>query len=73
MATSYKLGIIGTGAMGGALLRGFLGAKVLRPAQVVVADADTAKRDAFAAELQVAAGSNQQAMLEAEFLSSEVG
>ena len=66
MATPYKLGIIGTGAMGGALLRGFLGAKALRAAQVVVADADSAKRDALAAELQVKVGSNEQAMTEAE-------
>ena len=66
MATPYKLGIIGTGAMGGALLAGFLSAKVLRALQVIVADADIAKRDGLAAELQVATGSNEQAMTEAE-------
>jgi pyrroline-5-carboxylate reductase len=66
MAKQYRLGVIGTGAMGAALVRGFVGTKTLRPAQIVVADADSAKRDALADELNVAVGTNEQAVMQTE-------
>jgi pyrroline-5-carboxylate reductase len=66
METPYKLGVIGTGAMGGSLVRGFVAAGALRPDQIVLADADTVKRDALAAELGANVGSNEDAIAAAE-------
>jgi pyrroline-5-carboxylate reductase len=53
MSAPAKLGVIGSGKMAEALLRGWFAAGKLAPASVVAADPDSARRDLFAAELGV--------------------
>jgi pyrroline-5-carboxylate reductase len=53
MGLKGKFVLVGAGAMGGALLRGWLKAKLLSPGQVVVVEADRARRDRLRRELKV--------------------
>jgi pyrroline-5-carboxylate reductase len=46
---THRLGIIGAGNMGGAIVRGGIGAGVLSASDVVIADVDAAKLDEFRA------------------------
>lgn len=52
-AFPYRLGVIGAGNMGAALLRGFLAQGRLVPAEVLVAEVDAARREAVATALGV--------------------
>jgi len=52
---SYELGIIGAGNMAEAIVRGVVGAGVLKAAQIVAADVAAARRELFERELGVTA------------------
>jgi len=45
---TYRLGMIGGGNMGSAIVRGGIGAGVFQPANVIVAEVDSTRRDALA-------------------------
>jgi pyrroline-5-carboxylate reductase len=63
-ASAYRLGLIGAGNRGAALLRGFLHEGVLAPAQVLVWETDAARLAAVTGELGVAAASGDRALVE---------
>lgn len=66
MSRQYKLGVIGTGAMGGALVRGFVQRGVLSAAEILVADARAEAVETLAVATGVhAAQSNTQVVSEA--------
>ena len=52
---AYRLGLIGAGNMGAALLRGFFKSGLLQPEQVLICEADAARQAAVGAELGVSA------------------
>jgi pyrroline-5-carboxylate reductase len=62
---SYALALIGAGNMASALVRGLIGAKLLRAPQVIVTDNETAKRRAATRRLRVAATADNRAAVEA--------
>ena len=55
MAMRGKFVVVGAGAMGGALLRGWLRARLLSPKQVVAVDLDPVKRARLVKELKIKA------------------
>src|SRR5688572_10896578 len=57
-----SLAFIGAGAMGEALLRGLLAAKVYAPDEIVIFDADSTRLQAVASEFGVGAGSDHASM-----------
>jgi pyrroline-5-carboxylate reductase len=62
MKTSEKIAFVGAGAMGGALMRGFLKAKLARPKDILASDADKEKLAALAKQLGISpAASNIEA------------
>lgn len=62
MARNYRLGVIGAGNMGSALVRGIVRAGAVPPQQVIVADPEPGRADALARDLGVAtAAGNRQA------------
>jgi len=67
MRKPETIAFIGAGAMGSALLRGLLRAKLTRPRQIIASDADRAKTEALARELGILqADSNTAAAAQAD-------
>ncbi len=67
MKKAATIAVIGVGAMGGALIRGLLEAKLARPKEIVGSDADRRKVEALVKELGIAkAASNQEAVEKSE-------
>jgi pyrroline-5-carboxylate reductase len=63
-APAYRLGLIGAGNMGSALLRGFLTSRTLAAAQVLVWEVDAARRQAVAADLGLTEAPGDRALVE---------
>ena len=61
---AYRLGLIGAGNMGAALLRGFLQQEQLAPAEALVAELDAARREAVAGELGASAAAEAREVAE---------
>jgi pyrroline-5-carboxylate reductase len=69
MSRPRKLGIIGSGAMAEALLRGWLGAGKFRRRDVLASDVAKARRDLFATDLRVSVtGDNREVARHADLL-----
>ncbi len=68
MSKFGRLGIIGVGNMGAALLRGWLQAGLLPPEDIMIADADVGRQQTLAAELHLHAAGNTQVAATAEVL-----
>lgn len=62
MSIEKKLAVIGVGNMGSALTRAWLQAGLIEPASICLADADTERLRALAAELGVQTADNRQAV-----------
>ncbi|HUU54459.1 MAG TPA: pyrroline-5-carboxylate reductase [Armatimonadota bacterium] len=69
MAHTYRLGVIGTGNMGAALVRGIVGAGAAPPDSVIVSDADAGRASALAKDLGVGlAATNIEAASHSEYV-----
>lgn len=68
MAKPDKIAFIGTGAMGSALIRGLISAKLAKPDNILGADADRNKNKALADSLGIAACDNQLAVRQADIV-----
>jgi pyrroline-5-carboxylate reductase len=69
MKMDFRLGLIGVGNMGAALARGVVGAGVLPPSRIAIADQDARRASALASELGVhLAASNAELAAESEYV-----
>ena len=69
MPRQHRLGVIGVGNMGSALVRGIVEAGAVPAEKVIVADVDAARASTLAGELSVKqAGSNAEAAAESEYV-----
>jgi len=59
----YAIGFIGGGNMANAMIKGFIAARVCRPAQIVASDVDPAKRSALTRRLKVDATADNAAVV----------
>lgn len=68
MADGWRLGCIGVGAMGQALVSGIIKAGIVTPDRVAVADADEKRAQEVACRFSVGAGTNAQVAAQADVL-----
>jgi pyrroline-5-carboxylate reductase len=68
MARTHRLGVIGAGNMGAALVRGIIAGGAIDPRQVIVADADPDRASTLASELGVADASGNSEAAAAEYV-----
>jgi pyrroline-5-carboxylate reductase len=65
---TYKLAVIGTGAMGKALIKGLIDAKVFKPHEIVASDINKSRLEAFREEIKVEIAENIEAASRAEII-----
>jgi pyrroline-5-carboxylate reductase len=68
MLAGRKLGVIGAGNMGTALIRGWLQTRLIPPADIIVADVSSERVQGLQRELGVQAADNRQAALQADLV-----
>ncbi len=68
MLAGRKIGVIGVGNMGTALIRGWLNAGLIQPNEILIADRETEKVESLRREYGLQAADNRQVAMQAEIV-----